>query len=60
METEFHYNMLGLIENVRVSLGNTYCQDRFITHLQNATAIEEQVCMEQLSPDPQDCHKCSI
>ena len=59
MKADFHYNMLGLIENVRVSLGDTYYQDHFITHLQNATAIEEQVCWEQKSHDPQDCYKYS-
>ena len=51
--------MLGLVENVRVSLGNTYSKNRFIAHLKNATAIEEQVRMEQASPDAQDCHKYS-
>ena len=51
--------MFGLVENIRVLLGNTYYQYCFITHLQNATAIEEQVCWEQANPDSQDCHKYS-
>ena len=59
MKADFYYNMLGLIENVRVSLGDTYYQDHFIAHLQNATAIEEQFHREQASPDPQDCRKYS-
>ena len=59
MEADFYYNMLCLIENIRVSFGNTYYQDWFIVHLQNATAIEVQICREQASPDPQDCHKYS-
>ena len=59
MKVDFYYNMLGLIEKFRVSLGDTYYQDCFITHLQNATAIEEQVHWEQASLDPQDCHKYS-
>ena len=41
MEADFYYNMLGLIENVRVSLSNTYYHNQFIVHLHNATAIEE-------------------
>ena len=59
LAANFYYNMIGLVENIRVSLGHTYSQDRFIAHLQNATAIEEQVRRERASPDPQDCHKYS-
>ena len=59
MEAEFYYSMLGLIEDVGVSLANTYYQDSFIAQLQNATAIEEQVHREGTSPDPQDHHKYS-
>ena len=40
MEAGYYFNMLGLVENIRVSLGDNYSQDRFIAHLQNATAIE--------------------
>ena len=59
IEADFYYNMLGFIENFRVSLYNKYYQNQFIVHLQNATAIEDQVCRERVIPDPQDCHKCS-
>ena len=59
MKADFYYNMLSLIENVRVLLGDTINQDHFITHLQNAPEIVEQVCWEQPHLDPQDCHKYS-
>ena len=52
MKADFYFNMLGLFENIRVPLGDTFHQDCFIAHLQNANEIEEQVCWEQPSPDP--------
>ena len=30
-KTDFYYNMLGLVEDIRVSLGETYYQDCFIS-----------------------------
>ena len=40
MEADSYYNMVGLVENMRVSLSDAYYQDRFVAHIQNATVIE--------------------
>ena len=59
MQADFYCTILGLFENDRMWLGDTFYQICFITHHPNANEIEEQVCWEWLSPVPQDGHKYS-
>ena len=40
MEAGYNYNLLSLVDNIRVSLNDAFL-DGFLIHLHNATAIEE-------------------
>ena len=42
MEAGSYYNLLSVVDNIRVSLANAYYLDHFIMHLHHTTAIEEQ------------------
>ena len=59
MQADFYCTILGLFENDRIWLGDTFYQICFITHHPNVNEIEEQVYQEQLSPVPQNGHKYS-
>ena len=59
MQVDFYCTILGLFENDRMWLGDTFYQFFFITHHPNANEIKEQVHQERLSPVPQDGHNYS-